>query len=59
MLDDEQLAKLNEINKRNLKQEKEDLIQSKKLKKGKHILTLKTIEKGNMNYDFIEFKKVL
>lgn len=35
------------------------IFQSKKLKKGKHILTLKTIEKGNMNYDFIEFKKVL
>lgn len=28
-----------------------------KLEKGKHVLTLKTIEKGNMNYDFIEFKK--
>jgi hypothetical protein len=27
------------------------------LKKGKHLLTLRTVEKGNMNYDFIEFKK--
>jgi len=30
----------------------------KKLTKGHHVLTLKTIEKGNMNYDFIEFRKV-
>lgn len=29
-----------------------------KLSKGKHILTLKTVEKGGMNYDFIEFLKV-
>jgi hypothetical protein len=29
-----------------------------KLSKGKHVLTLKTVEKGNMNYDFIEFTKV-
>jgi hypothetical protein len=29
-----------------------------KLSKGKHILTLRTVEKGNMNYDFIEFLKV-
>ena len=26
------------------------------LKKGKHILTLKTISNGNMNYDYLEFK---
>ena len=36
----------------------QSLFKSKKLKKGKHIITLRTIEKGNMNYDFIEFKKV-
>lgn len=29
-----------------------------KLSKGKHILTLRTVEKGNMNYDFIGFRKV-
>jgi len=29
-----------------------------KLEKGKHVLTLKTVEKGGMNYDFIEFRKV-
>jgi hypothetical protein len=29
-----------------------------KLTKGKHVLTLKTIEKGGMNYDYIEFTKV-
>ncbi len=29
-----------------------------KLTKGKHVLTLKTVEKGGMNYDYIEFKKV-
>lgn len=29
---------------------------SKKLKKGKHILTLKTVKNGNMNFDFIDFK---
>lgn len=29
-----------------------------KLTKGKHVLTLKTVEKGGMNYDFIEFLKV-
>ena len=29
-----------------------------KLSKGKHVLTLRTVEKGNMNYDFIEFVKV-
>jgi len=28
-----------------------------KLSKGKHVLTLKTVEKGGMNYDFIEFSK--
>lgn len=27
-----------------------------RLKKGKHILTLKTVRNGNMNYDFIDFK---
>lgn len=29
-----------------------------KLTKGRHVLTLKTVDKGNMNYDFIEFIKV-
>jgi len=29
-----------------------------KLSKGKHVLTLKTVEKGGMNYDYIEFRKV-
>jgi len=28
-----------------------------KLSKGKHVLTLKTVEKGGMNYDFIELLK--
>jgi hypothetical protein len=27
------------------------------LTKGKHCLTLRTVEQGNMNYDYIEFKK--
>ncbi len=35
---------------------KQLIFSSQKLSKGKHVLTLKTIEKGNMNYDFIEFK---
>ena len=26
------------------------------VKKGKHVLTLKTISHGNMNYDYLEFK---
>lgn len=29
-----------------------------KLDQGLHVLTLKTVEKGGMNYDFIEFTKV-
>lgn len=33
-----------------------DSLTSVHLKKGKHILTLKTRENGNMNYDYIEFK---
>ncbi len=37
---------------------KQIIFKSLKLSKGKHILTLKTVEKGNMNYDFIEFKNV-
>lgn len=37
---------------------KQSIFKSKKLSKGKHILTLRTVEKGNMNYDFIEFIKV-
>lgn len=37
---------------------KQTIFTSLKLSKGKHILTLKTVEKGNMNYDFIEFIKV-
>jgi len=28
-----------------------------KLMKGLHVLTLKTVEHGNMNYDYLEFKK--
>lgn len=28
-----------------------------KLTKGQHVLTLKTVEHGNMNYDYLEFKK--
>jgi hypothetical protein len=27
------------------------------LKKGIHVLTLKTESNGNMNYDFLEFKR--
>lgn len=27
------------------------------LSKGPHVLTLKTVENGNMNYDFLEFRK--
>jgi hypothetical protein len=27
------------------------------LKKGRHIITLRTVEHGNMNFDFLEFKK--
>lgn len=37
---------------------KQLIFKAQKLTKGRHILTLKTIEKGNMNYDFIEFNKV-
>lgn len=37
---------------------KQLIFSGQKLSKGKHVLTLKTVEKGNMNYDFIEFKKV-
>lgn len=37
---------------------KQSIFKAKKLTKGKHILTLRTVEKGNMNYDFIEFIKV-
>jgi hypothetical protein len=29
-----------------------------KLEKGKHVMTLKTVDKGGMNYDFIEFHKI-
>jgi Sulfatase-modifying factor enzyme 1/Carbohydrate binding module (family 6) len=29
-----------------------------RLKKGKHVLTLKTAVNGNMNYDYVEFKRV-
>lgn len=29
-----------------------------KLKKGIHVLTLKTVTNGNMNYDFLEFKLI-
>ncbi|GAB2637242.1 hypothetical protein GCM10027035_33690 [Emticicia sediminis] len=37
---------------------KQNIFKAKKLSKGKHILTLRTVEKGNMNYDFIEFIKI-
>ena len=37
---------------------KQSIFKAKKLSKGKHILTLRTFERGNMNYDFIEFIKV-
>ncbi|MDP4240681.1 MAG: carbohydrate-binding protein [Bacteroidota bacterium] len=37
---------------------KQFLFNRLKLTKGKHVLTLKTIEKGGMNYDYIEFTKV-
>ncbi|MFN8344932.1 MAG: carbohydrate-binding protein [Spirosomataceae bacterium] len=37
---------------------KQVIFGSQKLSKGKHVLTLKTVEKGNMNYDFIVFKRV-
>lgn len=33
-----------------------DTLVTVKLKKGKHVLTLKTISNGNMNYDYLEFK---
>ncbi len=37
---------------------KTDSLGSIKLEKGIQVLTLKTVENGNMNYDFLEFKKV-
>ena len=37
---------------------KQEIFSALKLTKGRHVLTLKTIEKGNMNYDFIEFKRL-
>jgi hypothetical protein len=33
-----------------------DSLATVKLKKGIHILTLKTVTHGNMNYDYLEFK---
>ena len=36
-----------------------DSLVTVKLKKGIHILTLKTVSNGNMNYDFLEFKPKL
>ena len=38
---------------------KQLIFKAQKLYKGQHVLTLKTIEKGTMNYDFIEFRKVI
>ena len=35
-----------------------DPIVTVKLKKGIHVLTLKTVSHGNMNYDFLEFKLI-
>ncbi|MEL1240331.1 SUMF1/EgtB/PvdO family nonheme iron enzyme [Flavobacterium flavipallidum] len=35
-----------------------DSLATFKLKKGKHVLTLKTIYNGNMNYDYLNFKLV-
>jgi len=37
---------------------KQIIFRSLKLEHGLHVLTLKTVEKGGMNYDFIEFTKV-
>ena len=36
----------------------QEIFKKLKLTKGKHVLTLRTVEKGGMNYDFIEFRKV-
>ena len=35
-----------------------DSLTSIKLEAGNHILTLKTLENGNINYDYLEFKEV-
>jgi hypothetical protein len=35
-----------------------DSLGSIKLEKGVQVITLKTVENGNMNYDYLEFKKV-
>ncbi|MFN8205893.1 MAG: hypothetical protein U0T82_00595 [Bacteroidales bacterium] len=36
---------------------RQQLFSGLQLDKGEHVLTLRTVERGNMNYDFIEFKK--
>jgi hypothetical protein len=33
-----------------------DTLAMVKLKKGKHVITLKTVSNGNMNYDYLEFR---
>ena len=33
-------------------------LSSVKLKKGIHVLTLKTVKNGNMNYDYLDFKLI-
>ncbi len=35
-----------------------DSLTTVKLKKGIHVLTLKTVKHGNMNYDYLEFKRI-
>ena len=37
---------------------KQNIFNHLKLSKGVHVLTLRTVEKGGMNYDYIEFRKV-
>lgn len=37
---------------------KQTIFSRLKLEKGTHVLTLKTVDKGGMNYDYIEFHKV-
>ncbi|HET6557057.1 MAG TPA: carbohydrate-binding protein [Prolixibacteraceae bacterium] len=37
---------------------RKDALATVKLKKGIHVLTLKTVSHGNMNYDFLEFRQI-
>lgn len=37
---------------------KQNIFNRLKLSKGVHVMTLRTVEKGGMNYDYIEFSKV-